>query len=182
MNNLIKNDFYDLLCTTIENCVKEVSINTFKKYKKILIIGTNIRTKMRNLLTDLYRVNPQVELIIIAQEQMVESFTDLINEKSRIIKWHGPYGEKLVELLREQEDFFKIDSMIYFCAQAVSLRDINILQIAGELNKIQNISLYSVDTAEELYEYKNLALYSMGIALYQNINDFIEQVLSEKEQ
>ena len=65
------------------------------------------------------------------------------------------------------------DSFFYFTQHPVNLRDNNFINIAQYLQEEMDIHVYSDTVGYELYEYHNLALYSQGIKVYEEINRLI---------
>lgn len=181
MSNIFDMGFYEYLCDTIENCVREVLFEELKDKQKILVLGTNMTEKFRTFLGALRKVNLNAELIIIAQPQMIDKMGSVIDQGCSFMEWEDAYNEKLLIRLKTELDLSEVDAFVSFCGRAIDLRNQNIMQMAMALNENHAMDIYGM-SASRLYGYVNLPLLDAGLTLYNAINVFAGLSLEYEKQ
>lgn len=164
---------YDSLCGIIESCVVSVSYKVLKDRKKMLVVAISEEVRFQKSIQKILEYNPKMEFIIVAQIGLQKVLEEIYGDRYPVIGWSGMYTTELIDKVRREADISEIDSFLYFTQHPVNLRDNNFISIAQHLQEEANIHAYSDTVGYELYEYHNLALYSQGIKVYEEINHLI---------
>lgn len=177
----LNKEFYEDLCSTLESCVQMVSYRELRKCRNMIVIGTNVKNKFSRFYEYLLNENPTINLFFVCQKQMIEYMTGLVGTNNNFFEWNGKYSLETLNMLKDKINLNEIDSFLYFSTEPLNLKDINIIQIANELEKQNNIRVYCVDNAKELYLCKKLDLCNIGLILYEQINSYIEIKLKQNK-
>ncbi len=164
---------YDSLCGMIESCIVPSSYKVLKDRKKMLVIAISEEVRFQKSIQKILKHNPEMEFIIVAQIGLQKVLEDVYRGRYPVIGWSGTYTAKLIDKVRKESDISGLDSFFYFTQHPVNLRDNNFINIAQYLQEEMDIHVYSDTVGYELYEYHNLALYSQGIKVYEEINRLI---------
>lgn len=164
----------------IEECVIPVSYEVFKQRKKLLVIAISEEIRFQNSIKKILEHNPSIELIIIAQTELKKVLEGIYGSRYRILGWSGKYTVDLVDKAKDEADISGIDGFLYFTQHPVNLRDKNLLCIAERLRQEADVHVYSDTVGYELYEYRNLPVYSQGIKVYEEIHHLIDLACSVK--
>lgn len=169
---------YDGLCRTIEGCVAPVPYETLKDRKKMFVIAISEEVRFQKSVQKIEACNPGIELIIVAQTKTAAVLAETYKGRHRVISWDGKYTTTLIDRVKEETDLDGLDGFLFYTQHEVNLRDMNFIRIAECLQKEADIHVYSDTVGYELYEYRDLLLYSQGIRVYEEINRLIRLKLS----
>ena len=169
---------YDKLLLNIRNCIKEIPYEQFRDIKKLVIIATNEEGQLTKLIRTLCKINPDMEILFIAQPKMAKILPEFINDKMSIYEWQGLYTMQMADYIISNINGSKLDGFLYFCDQPINLRNNNLMNIAENLWNKLNIRVFSVNMEEEaFFEYHNIEMYNCGVGLYEKANRFIDLCL-----
>lgn len=169
---------YDGLCEMIEGCVAPSSYEALKDRKKMLVIAISEEVRFQKSVQKIEACNPEIELIIVAQMKTAEVLEGIYQGKHKVVGWNGKYTTALIDRVKEGADPDGLDGFLFYTQHEVNLRDKNFMEIAECLQKETDIHVYSDTVGYELYEYRDLPLYSQGIKVYEEINRLIGLKLS----
>lgn len=174
---------YDGLCEMIEACVVPASYDALRDRKKMLVIAISEEVRFQKSIQKIEDANPAMKLIIVAQTEVKKVLDGIYGGRYEVIGWSGKYTTELIDKVKTEADIKGIDSFLYFTQHPINLRDNNFIRIAECLQKEADIHVYSDTVGYELYEYRDLPLYSQGIKVYEEINRLIGlQYLAEEEE
>lgn len=167
-------NLYDVLLQNIRGCVQEISFRQFQSVKRLFVVAINDEGMIKKLLHNLVDVNPDIEIIVIAQPKMAEILRGNTGAGIQVLEWQGAYTVKMVDYVKGKLSDAELDGFLYFCDQPINLRNRNLLEIAEVFYNKPDFHICCVDFEGVLYEYQNIELYNLGIHLYEDINRFIE--------
>ncbi len=173
-----REDSYKRIYQLIEGCVNKVTYREISQCKKILVVAINEETRFKNFLESLEKENPSIELIIVAQESMVERMISEYYEKYKILAWNGKYTLDVLEEVDERYRISDVEGFVFFTDLSINLRDMNFMNMAEVLQSRRVVNIYCSTVSGELFEYKNVSVYIQAIKVYQDINDLIDKYFS----
>ncbi len=172
--------FYDFLQEAVSGTVRLTQLQDVKE-QRIIVLGNNFLAKVEKLINAIKESNPELECTFIGHESHIQFSSQKWPEYKSIL-WEGAYSLGIVDKLRENKALDGSQAFLFVSANPINLRDLNILEIALELEKL-DICTYVYDYGmEELYKYHNVSLLKKGLEVYVGINDFIEQALEYESE
>lgn len=169
---------YDGLCKMIGECVVPVSYAALRDRKKLLVIAISEEVRFQKSVQKMEEQNSGIEIIIVAQAQTAAALEGIYQGKYKVVSWSGKYTTDLIDRVKAEADLDGLDGFLFYTQHEVNLRDKNFIEIARCLQGNRDIHVYSDVVGYELYEYRNLPLYSQSIRVYEEINRLIGLKLS----
>lgn len=169
---------YDNLCKMIQACIVPVSYEALKNRKKLLVIAISEEVRFQRSVQKIEACNPGIELVIVAQMKTAAVLEGIYQGNHKVVSWNGKYTTALIDRVKEEVDMDGMDGFLFYTQHEVNLRDMNFIHIAECLQEEMDIHVYSDTVGYELYEYRDLPLYSQGIKVYEEINRLIALKLS----
>ena len=175
-----RDESYNKLFQVMEGCVNEITYKEIAKCKKLLVIAINNETRFKKSVEALLKENGDMDFVIVAQPAMADVLTKEYDKKFHVICWKGKYTLEVLDRVYESVSANDIDGFLFFSDQGIDLREMNVLSIAGSMQKKGNVRVFSDTIGHDLYEYEKVALYIQSMKLYQEINTFIDIYMTEK--
>ncbi|MGN0340403.1 MAG: hypothetical protein ACI4D0_07870 [Lachnospira sp.] len=175
------NNLYDYLVDSIESlsiCINEDEIHSMKRF---VIIGSNREEEIKKFVNIVHTKNPDVQIVVLMQEGMYSKLYN-IHDDEKIILCNEKYSVKDADRILKEIRQEKIDGFFFVGRNKDDLGNLNILEIADYIQKYNNNNLYvyGVDFNGDVYMYKDIAMYIKGLKLYNDINDFIDEVSNNR--
>ncbi len=171
-------DFNDLLVDKANIFVeKNIDFDVLKECNKALIICSGVFTKVGELIRVFANYNSDAELIFISREKMHQQIRNFTKNPYVFIPWEEKYSIKVLEVVRKEISLESIDSFFYVCKSAIDLRDINVLKIAQEINKLFSINVFSYTSGEELNFYNDIQKYICSLKCYNGLIEWVNDII-----
>ena len=74
----------------------------------------------------------------------------------------------------------KIDGFFFVGRNKDDMGNLNILEIADDIKKKNNseLNVYGTDFVGQMYLYRNISTYVKGLKLYNDLNNYIDEVMN----
>lgn len=172
----MNDNFYNYLQEKVYESVEHISLNEFNK-RNTLLLGSNVLSKFEPILNQLRTMYLDFSCVFLGHENHLAYVKQIWGEHYKTILWTGAYSKKIIEKLKEESMLGNLDSFLFLSADVINLRDLNLMELALELEKF-NIETFVYDYGlQELYRYKNVQIIKSGLQLYQQINEFIDMTM-----
>jgi len=161
-----------------KNIIRNSSIENLKDCKNMLILCTGIIDKLKNVLERLSLLK-ETKIYIVANQNIL----DQIYESDSCfykIPWNERFTLGVIDKIRNGISIVEIDTVIFLSREYVDLRDMNILNIINELQKIRimKVIIY-VGRDYEMVEYKDVKKIEVILCAYKGLIGFVHQVLCD---
>lgn len=174
ISNIVNKDFYEYLCNTIKGCVELSTIDEVATCKHVVMLGSNLNVAFNKTICELYRINPQIRVILVSTQKQFERIPDDVKKIINWIEWNDKYSDKIYDELKKHDGFMDVDGLFFLGRTPVNMRDMNIYGICRLIQKDHKVMMYMCDYTDlSVYKYENLDLYYTGMELYKVMNRFI---------
>lgn len=172
-------DIYSFLVESIENLTTVIDINDIGLMNCIVIIGANSTGKIEEFINIAKSKNPNIKIIMLMQESMKEKLNYENKNQISIICKKNYCKEDTTKIIEEAKSD-KIDGFFFIGKNKDDMGNINILEIADDIKKKNNseLNVYGTDFDGYIYIYRDISTYVKGLKLYNDINNYIDEVVN----
>lgn len=168
-------DSYDIFLNEIKSCLELKNIEEVA-FEKILILGSNMLDKFEDLVRKFVDINHSFDFVYVGNQAQIDSISSELKGRMNTVVWNGAYDMDMVKHICAI-DGLKCAGMIFLGSMALNLRDINIMEVGVGLKKYygEKFGIYIFDYGNvEIYKYKSLEKYILGLKIYSDMNKFFE--------
>lgn len=170
-------NFNDEMVDLIKEYVtEEIEYNELKICKNVLVVCSGVYTKMNNLLNIFEKYNQQANLFFLGNEDVIEKLLER-NGEMNYYAFNGKFRTELWKGVKRKRNGMKFDSVIYVCKYAVDVRDLNIIELAENVNNEEQIELFSFASGEMLNRYKEIGKYKRSLMLYHDFIGWLDECI-----
>lgn len=178
MKNLLSNDGYSCLWDKIITSYSVIDVNEVKINEIAIIVPNNGIAEVKNLIEELQLVRSS-KIILICQPSMTLEVEKIVKDLKNVVvfQWEGKYTIDLVYKLEGDNEQLGLTGFLFWSAQEIHKRDINLYEIGYELNKKCGCETYSRIYDNKICHYHAIGKFCHGIRIYNSMEKIIDEYL-----